>query len=254
MSKERKKIKDNNKKFNIKNFANYLNLIFMALVIIAIIFLIIFSFINKNKETKNKTEISDSLKFKKEYENLNSKKSSNGKEYPEVLINDDNIVKYTTYKEINKILDNKENALIYFGFESCPWCRNAVPILIQAASSTGLNKIYYLNIKNDRNELKKENNEIITVKKGKKEYNLLVERLKDKLDTYSGLNDENIKRIYAPTVMFIKNGEVINIHTSTVDSQSDPYIILNKEQRKELYDIYKNNILEILNSTCDEAC
>ena len=143
--------------------------------------------------------------------------------------------------------------LLNIRFSKCPWCRNAVPVLLQAASTTALDKILYLDILEDRNVLKIENGELVTEKEGKKEYNDLVERLKDKLDPYEGLNDENIKRIYAPTVMFIKDGEVLSIHTSTVDSQEDPFVTLNKEQKKELFEIYKNKILSILDSDCNNS-
>ncbi len=253
----KKENKKNKPKLEIKNLFNYLTLIFVGLAIIAVIFLIIFSIINKNslkKEKNQEVKVSDATKFKNDYENLNNKTNDNNQKYPEVSISDDNVVKYTSYKEINSILDNKKTAVIYFGFKECPWCRNAVPVLLQAVSSTGLDKLYYLDIKNDRNELKKENGQIKTVKEGKEDYNKLVSRLSDKLDVYEGLEDNTIKRIYAPTVMFIKNGEVVSIHTSTVESQKDPYNILDKNQRKELYEIYKKAILDILDSSCDEAC
>ena len=251
----KQKIK-NEKKTKFKNIIGNLPLIFIGLATILVIVLIIFTVVNKNKlevEKNNKPKIADNIKFKKEYENLNGKTNDNKKEYPEVEISEDNIIQYTNYEEINDIIDNKKSAVVYFGFAKCPWCRNAVPVLLQAASTTALDKILYLDIYEDRNILKNENGQIITEKEGTKEYNELVEKLKEKLDVYEGLNNDSIKRIYAPTVMFIKDGEVLSIHTSTVESQIDPYITLNKEQRKELFEIYQKGILSTLDSDCNNS-
>ena len=254
--------KKDKKESKFKKFIDFFPLIFIGIIILLVIVMIIFSLVNKSKlqneektYQKRKEMESKEVSFKKEYEELNGKTNDKDKKYPEVLINADNKIKYTSYKEINEILDKKSSAVIYMGFSKCPWCRNAVPVLLQASEATSIKNILYLDIKDDRNELELQDGQIKTIKEGKKEYNDLVERINDKLDVYDGLNDNTIKRIYAPTVLFIKNGEVLSIHTSTVDSQTDPYIALDKAQRKELYDIYKKGILSTLDSECtEEAC
>ena len=60
------------------------------------------------------------------------------------------------------------------------------------------------------------------------------------------------KRIYAPSVIFVKDGEVLGIHVSTVSSQTDPYDKLTEEQYNELYDIYEGYIFEMSELTCSE--
>ena len=82
-------------------------------------------------------------RFKLEYESLNGQKTDDGREYMEVNINNDNKIVYADYKTIFDVLDG--TGVIYFGFPECPWCRNAVPILLEAAEESGIKQIYYLN-------------------------------------------------------------------------------------------------------------
>ena len=171
---------------------------------------------------------SDEIKFKKEYESLNQKKNDAGKTYVEIKVPKNNNVEYLTLKEVMEFLDHK-TGILYFGFPECPWCRNAVPVLIDAAKEKDVN-IYYYNALpiRDIKQLDEKGN-IITTKKGTKDYYKLVDKLKDFLPAYDGLNDESIKRLYFPTVFFIKEGKILDAHEGTVDSQKDPYKVLTKK-------------------------
>lgn len=177
----------------------------------------------------------DNIKFKKEYESLNNQKTE-GKTYPEVKINASNQIKYSNYDEIFKILDT--TGIIYFGFPECPWCRNAVPVLLDAAKEANVKKIYYLNNKEDRDNKELKDGKIKTSQKGTTNYQKLLKKLGDKADNYEGLNDKNIKRVYFPTIITVKNGKITNYISGTVDSQKDPYKPLTKKQKKELKDKY----------------
>ena len=61
------------------------------------------------------------------------------------------------------------------------------------------------------------------------------------------------KRLYAPTVIFVKNGEVVEFIERTVDSQKDPYVALNENQRNELISKYQAGFNK-LGDICDEKC
>ena len=194
-------------------------------------------------------------KFKKEYESLNGKIDEHSKkEYMSINIDEDNPFVYITVDEvINKL--QKGTSVIYFGFPECPWCRNLVPVLIDAAKELGVDKIYYYNAVKirDTKELDDEGN-IITTKEGTKEYNKIVELLYDYLPEYKGLEDESVKRLYLPTVVFIKDGEVTYLHTGTLDSQEDPHKKLSKQQYNELKKILSDNLNEVFEIVCDDAC
>ena len=220
----------------------------MKKVISIILILLVITGCANNKACND----SDAIKFKKEYESLNGKKN-NGTEYVKVKIDEDNSMKYAKYDDVINLIKNG-TGVIYFGFPECPWCRNAVPVLIDAANELGIDKIYYFNALSMRDKKVLENGEVITEKEGTEEYKELVNLLYNDLPLYDGLNDDTIKRLYFPTVLFVKDGKVIYLHTSTVESQENPLIKLDKKQYKELKDIYLKYLNKVFEIVCDDAC
>ena len=194
----------------------------------------------------------DASKFKEEYESLNgTKNENNGNEYMKMDIAKDNPIKYATIDEIMKKLDG--TAIILFGFPECPWCRNSIPVMLDAAKASGVETIYYLNAL-DQRDIKSldDNGKVVTDKEGTEAYNKLIEKLGDHASVYGGLNDETIKRLYFPTAFFVKNGTIIGSHVGTVDSQKDPYIALTSKEKDELKQIFINYMEQI--TTCDDNC
>lgn len=201
-----------------------------------------------------KNNQNDEIKFKNEYEKLNEKETKQGKKYLNVNINKKNKTKYASFEEIENILTNK-SGVIYFGFPECPWCRNIIEPLLEAAQETEINQIYYFNALNIRDEKHlNDNKEIITDKEGTQEYKKLIEIMYNELGEYEGLNDKTIKRLYFPTVVFIKDGKILNIHIGTLEEQTDPYTPLTEKQKDTLKNIYKTNILKTIDTKCDDKC
>lgn len=202
----------------------------------------------------------DALKFKEEYESLNGEKNQQGKIYPKVDISKDNPIKYSSIEKIVKIIE-KGTGVIYFGFPKCPWCRSAVPALLNAAVESGIDTIYYLNVTDVRDsKVVDANGKIVTEKEGSKEYPKLLKALDKYLDEYV-VEDANgkkyktgEKRIYVPLVVFVRNGKVIGTHLDTVKSQKDPYKGLTEEQNEELSLIYYKYMNKMLGDSCDENC
>lgn len=218
-------------------------IILSVIVVIALVIAILFFLLN-NKG------MSDGERFKQEYEELNDS-------HLEVNIDSDNMIKYIGLEEAIDIIKN-DTGVIYFGYPSCPWCRNAVPVLLDAASSTSLDTIYYVNAYNIRDvkEIDDDGN-IVTTNEGDRLYDDLLEVLDDILDPYT-ITDDNgevidlgEKRLYVPMVLFVKDGEVVSYHLSTVDSQEDPSISLNDSQRDELYNIYLDGINNVVGGVCN---
>lgn len=218
--------------------------------IILLAILLVISLITVYIKTNN---TNDAIKFKKEYESLNNKTNTSGKQYLTVNINKNNKIKYATYEEIVEILTSK-SGVIYFGFPECPWCRNAITPLLEAADETNIN-IYYFNALSIRDKKHlDENGNIITDEEGTEEYKKLIQLMYDSLGAYEGLKDETIKRLYFPTVVFIQDGKIINIHIGTLDEQEDPYTPLTDSQKSQLKNIYKSNISKISETTCTDKC
>ncbi len=194
---------------------------------------------------------SDAQRFKEEYESLNGKiRDKTGKEYVHIELPSDNPMIYADADKILEVLDN--SGVIYFGFDECPWCRNALPVLIEAASQTNTKEIYYFDLKDERDELKlNEDGTIETEKEMSADYKKIYDAMKDSLSVYEGLNDDSIKRIYAPTIVFVKNGQIIGMHEGTVESQMDSSIPLTTDQKIELKAIYEKYMKEVNSSVCD---
>lgn len=207
---------------------------------ILLIIVVLCAYIKINNNVSN----NDAMKFKNEYESLNEEG------YKKIEIPEENQIKYSNYKEVVEILKSG-TGIIYLGFPECPWCRNAVPVLLDAANETGVDTIYYFNALSirDKKHLDEDGN-IVVDDKGTEEYKKLVEILYDYLGEYEGLNDSSIKRIYFPTVIFVKNGDIKGLHVSTVDSQVNPKEPLTNEQYEELKEIYVKNCLKISGASC----
>ena len=219
------------------NIKIVLSLVVLVIVIIAFIFL---------------RPESMASRFKLEYESLNGQKANDGKDYIKVNINNDNKIVYADYDTVFDVLDS--TGVIYFGFPECPWCRNAIPVLLAAAKESGLEQIYYLNNSDERDTKVIKEGKVITEKAGTSNYNKLLEKLGDKASVYDGLKDEKIKRLYYPTVVFVQNGEITDYIEGTVESQEDPYTPLTKDQRQKLKDKYKTAISKLLSCDQDSKC
>ncbi len=198
----------------------------------------------------------DALKFKNEYEELNEKEGA-----IQLEIDEKNPIEYADYDKLLEVIENG-TGIIYLGFPGCPWCRNALPVLFDVAEDKNVEVIYYMNILNERDSYIVEDDELVYVKdeegnekKGSKGYFKLLDALEDHLSDYVILfegeeYEVGEKRIYAPTVIFVRDGDVIGLHVSTVDSQEDPRKPLTKKQYKELYSVYEDYIDELESGTC----
>ena len=126
--------------------------------------------------------------------------------------------------------------------------------MVNTAYSLGISDIYYFNAKDIRDQKELVNGEVVTKKEGTFEYYRIVELLKDHLGSYEGLEDDSIKRLYFPTVVFVKDGEILGVHIGTVDSQEDPYAGLAVNEEEELSKIYRGYMHQILSDVCDKTC
>lgn len=132
---------------------------------------------------------------------LNKEKNTNvdGKKFAAeyTSVTEDNVFVYRTIDEIINILEHG-TGVVYLGFPECPWCTAYVPYLNEVAKANSVDKVYYYNIYNDR----KENND---------NYKKLVDILKE----YLKFDEEGNKRIYAPSVIAVKDGEILDFDDET---------------------------------------
>lgn len=155
--------------------------------------------------------VSISILIYKKFENNQKIQKDNEKfktEYPKV--DKDNLFIYSDINTIINIIENK-TGIIYIGFPECIWCQAYVPILNEAAKEEGIEKIYYLNILEDR-----------------KNNTINYQKLLNLLDANLLFDDEGNKRIYVPDVTIVKNGKIIG-------HNNESSIITEKDQTPEEY-------------------
>ncbi len=230
------------------------NIIIAVAVIIFLILLGIYVLTETNS-------ISDATKFKNEYEELNGVvREKDGKTIRTISIPSENPIIYRTPEEIIKMMDNKDTFLVYFGFSDCPWCRSVIPTLIECANDLALDKIYYVDVEEIRDEIEiNENGELETTTTGSDGYYNLIERLSNVLEDYIITDNDgnNIqtgeKRIYAPSIVAITDGEAIQITDGISESQTDGYMELTDEMIDDTYQEFKCIIqcVKEAKQTCD---
>ena len=91
--------------------------------------------------TKNKGSNKDAIKFKEDYEAFNNKTNSSGKNYRSVNIDKNNPFIYKTEDDIVNMINNKETFIVYFGFNTCPWCRSVIEELISVSKDLKMMRI-----------------------------------------------------------------------------------------------------------------
>ena len=231
------------------------NKLFMIIVtVLAAIVLVL----NIQKVISNNSQ-TDGIKFKEEYEKLNGKKNDQGKKYREITIDSKNKIVYKTTEEVLDLIDKKKSFVLYFGFDTCPWCRSVVPTL--ASISKELNQeVYYIDVKDIRDTFElDDDNKPKLVKKGSKDYSRLLEKLEPVLEDYTLTDSDNNeikvgeKRIYAPSIVSVIDGKAKELTTGISDKQTDGYMKLTKEMEKETYNKIKKVLKQVSdkNNTCD---
>lgn len=159
----------------------------------------------------------DSIRFKFSYEYINLVEYKNGKKI-KVEIPYDNRIKYVNEKETLNLL-KEGTGVLYFGYNTCPWCRNVIPVLIDVVKENDIDTIYYADI----NKLNFSYND-------KELYKVLNDYLRE--------NDEGEKVLAVPDIYFIKDGKIIGHQLGSVESYNNPYNEMTNEQQQELKSIY----------------
>lgn len=147
--------------------------------ILFILIIIAFIYIG-TRDFSDKIDV-DNVKFDSEYSNVDK----------------DNVFVYVTATDVYSKLKNG-TAIIFMGFPENEWTGYYANILNQAAKESGIKEIMYYNFLEDR-----------TNKNGTYQSIVL------KLSNYMTTKDDGTKDIYAPTLIVIKNGEILAYDNET---------------------------------------
>lgn len=238
-----------------KMFVGIILLLFAFMIFVGIL-----AFRDKKSEIASGST-TDALLFKNEYESLNNVvREKDGKTIRELSISQNNPVDILTEEETLRLLQ-EGTGIVYFGFADCPWCRTLLPVLFKTLDNMSISRLYYLNISNIRDTLVlNDKNKVEIKEEGTQGYYKILEELDAVLDPYyletkDGKKvDTKKKRLFAPTLVGVKNGEIVGIHVGTVESQASGYDNLTTEEEEELSKAIQELTNKVYDLHCDEAC
>lgn len=240
------------KKLNIKGI---LGIVLCVLIVIAISVRLCLDYKRMDKPIKE-TEISEGTKmFKQEYESLNGTKTSSDKDYLNVTIDESIVIQPKSDEEIVDILNNG-TGVVYFGFDTCSWCRSMIETLLESVKTSKVVNFYYVDVKDIRSSFEVKKKKLVNTKEGTESYYKILEKLDDYLTDYKIEDNKKEyntkeKRLYAPTVVTFKDGKIVGFHQNTVDSQEDPYLGLSEQEKSDLKSIYDEMLSKLESTNCD---
>jgi predicted bacteriocin transport accessory protein len=173
----------------------------------------------------SRKEMSDSEKF--------------AQEYP--LVGSGNLFVYRNAGETADILE-KGRGIVFLGFKECPWCQQYAVYLHDAAREMEIEKIYYCDIKEDRETNSESYRRIVEIFSGRLQY-----------------DDEGRPRVYVPDTAIVSRGRIIthDFETSkeTLGYES-PQEYWNEERVNALKERLKagiNILNQIIANTCNKC-
>lgn len=114
------------------------------------------------------------------------------------IVDTNNLYKYANHTDIYSLLTNKNDAIILFGHTRSKWIKEYSEIVNKVAKDVGIKEIYYYDFLEDREQR-----------------NGTYEAILELLDTYVTYNDLDMPDIFAPTLVIIKNKEIIYFDDQT---------------------------------------
>lgn len=143
----------------------------------------------------------------------------------ETMKNVEHVFYDLTVQEMAQKMDEGDTFTVYFGFDRCAWCLEAVPILNACAIEMN-QEVGYINTR-----LNPEWTSNLYID----DYDIVVEKLGECLE----YDNDGIRHLYTPHVFFIKDGKVVYDHEGTVDGHNAKETELSEDEKQEVYDMYR---------------
>lgn len=128
-------------------------------------------------------------------------------------------------RDVYDLMNKGETFAVYFGFEQCPWCVAALPVLNEEAKAAGMKTGYV----DTRKHPSWQSNIDID------DYDLFVEMFGEYLD----YDDNGIKHLYTPHVFFVKDGKTVYEHNGTVEDHVAYERPMSAEELSLLHEYYR---------------
>lgn len=141
----------------------------------------------------------------------------------------DHVYREITMAEGNQLLESDKTFVLYYGFSTCPWCIEVLPILNDVAKEYGMN-VEYINVRpegtDSSNDIRVDSNP---------DYVKTVELTSE----FLSVNDEGAKRLYVPFVFFVKDGTIVAAHEATFPEHDAHERKMTEEEVQRLTKIYQ---------------
>ncbi len=162
-----------------KLFKNKLQMIIYILLMIIILIL----FIVIGKHDFNKNISTEAEQFNQIFTNVPK----------------ENVFKFSNAQEVNNIINSKKSkGIILFGFKANNWTSYYAEYIDEVAKEMDIKEVLYYDFESDR-----------------KDKNGTYETIVNSLSVYTKYTDYNTSEIYAPTLLVVKNGEILLYDDST---------------------------------------
>ena len=125
-------------------------------------------------------------------------------------------ISITMQDAVTKI-KNKEAAIFYFGYPTCPWCIDAVPVMNEVAKETN-HFIYYINTKEASNEER--------------------DALKEVVPELWQMGDDGKEHFYVPQTIAVQEGKLVSSNMGTVASHNAHERKMTSDEVAQLKKIY----------------
>ena len=140
------------------------------------------------------------------------------------LVPEENIFVYSTIDEILSVFNSK-TGIIFLCTPDSSWCQYYAKYLNETLTDAGIDKIYYLNIKDER--------DMNTAK---------YQKLLEILENYVYKDDSNNTMIFMPDLTFVRNGVIVAHDNDTSLIASD--VIASEYYNQNKINEFKNKMYE----------
>jgi hypothetical protein len=185
---------------------------------------------------------------------MNGKENADGETYMNLSVDTDNPFIVSTDSDIIAAIDEGYTGYIYFGYPTCPYCRNTVPILMDEFKENKIRRVLYCNLKKYNYQYKYDTNVgVIETQHGSKSYDMLLDILHEYAspkvvkDIDGNVIQTGRNTLYVPAIVRFEDGV-----PSACWQYKDAGIVLNDNQSVydewsgEQKDIIKHSIENIL--------
>lgn len=128
---------------------------------------------------------------------LNKKKNINEKNASSVLLTSDYVFNDINHSKVLNKLSSKNDSIIYICIDGNKLCTKYGLLIDEVAKNYSIDTIYYYDIKEDREK-----------------NNGTYQKIINKLSNYVLTDDLGKQNLYAPTLIFIKNGNIMEFDDS----------------------------------------